>query len=69
MKDVLRRGLLEPGVPHEADAVRIVGSVRVLVIRGAHELRERHRPIHGGHHSVLGPALVEKVPVQRQAVG
>ena len=40
MEDMLRGGFLEAGVPDEADPVRVVRVLRVLVVAGHQELRE-----------------------------
>lgn len=34
VEDIFGRGLLELGVPHEADAVRVVGSIVTVVVGG-----------------------------------
>ena len=62
VEDVLRCGLLESRVPHEAHAVRVSGVVRVLVVGGHEQLGEHGGPVHARDGTVLGPTLVVKVP-------
>ena len=66
MEDILRGGFLEPGVPDEADAVRVVSVLRVLVVAGEQQLRDNSGPVHRSDHSVFRPALVVKAAVQRE---
>jgi len=68
MEDMLRSRFLEPGVPDEADAVRVVGVLRVLVVAGHQQFRENSRPVHRSDDSVLRPALVVEAAVQRELV-
>ena len=68
MEDILRGGFLESGVPDEADAVRVVSVLRVLVVAGEQQFRENSGPVHRSDHSVLRPALVVKAAVQRELV-
>lgn len=39
MEDVLRRRLLVLHVPHQGHAVRLVGGILVVVVRGDQQLR------------------------------
>ena len=66
VENVLRRVLLELGVPHQAHAVRVVGRLGVFVVRRHHQLGVDARPVHARHHSRLGPALVVEEPVEGQ---
>lgn len=68
MEDVFRRGLLEPGVPHEAHAVRIGRRVWIFVVASHEQLREHRAPIHAGDDTVLGPALVIEKSVESDIV-
>lgn len=55
MKDVLWCGLLEFNVPHQGDAIRFMGSIFVVVVRGNKQLRilqERGRKRGGGERRV-----------------
>ena len=65
VENVLGRGLLEPGVPHKADAVGIRGRVRVLVVAGDEQLGEDGAPIHTGDDAIPGPSLVVEESVER----
>ncbi len=64
MKDVLRCGLLESCVPHEADSVGVRGGLGILVIGGSQQLGKNGAPVQGGDGAVLRPAIVVKVPVR-----
>jgi len=69
VEDVFRRGLLEPGVPDEADSVRIsrVVVLVVLIVGGQQQLREGGGPVQAGHSAVLRPTLVVKVSAEENA--
>ena len=66
MEDMLRRGLLEPRVPDETHAVRIVRGFRIFVVARHQELGEDGGPVHRGDHAVLGPPLVREAAIERQ---
>ena len=68
VKDKLGRRLLELGVPDEADAIRIVRRVVVVVVGGDEELRELGRPVHRRYAAIARPAFIVKHPVQPEAL-
>lgn len=66
VEDVLGRGLLELGVPDEADAVGVVRRVVAAVVGGQQQLGVRRAPVQARHAAPARPARVAERAHQRQ---
>lgn len=68
MEYVLGRRLLKLSVPHQDDAIWIVGRFFVVVVGSEQQLRKLWRPIQWRNNAVLGPSLVEECTIKRQSL-
>ena len=66
VEHLLRRLLLELGVPHHHHTVRLVRCLLVAVVGRHHQLGEVRRPVERRDAPVLRPAIAVEGAVQRQ---
>lgn len=65
MENVFWSCLFKLGIPDEANAVWVVGTVFVDMVAGQQQLRVVRGPVQRGHTTTPGPPLVHKHPIQR----